>query len=86
LNVIVYDGSSGRPLDNVCVVIGTPDCGPNAPHTAANGRWSADVAASSSATQWTLLYIKTGYVTYNQQITLPGGVSRTYIIYLRRRG
>jgi hypothetical protein len=86
LNVIVYDATTRRPLEDVCIVIGTPDCGPTAPHTAADGRWSADVAASSAATQWQLIYMKTGYATVLQQITLPGGVSRTYIIYLRRRG
>ena len=86
LNVIVYDAQTRRPLEGVCIVIGTPDCGANAPHTAADGRWSADVAASSAATQWQLIYMKTGYATVLQQVTLPGGVSRTYIIYLRRRG
>ena len=86
LNVIVYDAQTRKPLEDVCIVIGTPSCGPNAPHTAADGRWSADVAASSSATQWQLMYMKTGYATVLQQITLPGRVSRTYVIYLRRRG
>jgi len=86
LNVIVYDAQTRKPLEGVCIVIGTPNCGPSAPHTAADGRWSADVAASSNATKWQLSYIKTGYTTVLQEITLPGGVSRTYIVYLRRRG
>ena len=86
LNVIVYDAQTRRPLEGVCIVIGTPNCGTTAPHTAADGRWSADVAASSNATKWQLIYSKTGYATVLQEITLPGGVSRTYIVYLRRRG
>jgi hypothetical protein len=85
LNVLVLDYSTGRPLEGVCIVIGTLNCGPNAPHTNADGRWSADVAASSSSTRWDMYFIKTAYLTEHRQITLPGGVSRTYIIYLRRQ-
>ncbi|TMB63933.1 MAG: hypothetical protein E6J49_00400 [Chloroflexi bacterium] len=84
LNVIVYDNTTGRPLPDVCVVIGTANCGPTAPHTDASGRWSADVAASSNSTLWDLYFIKTGYQRQFRQITLPGGVSRTYIIFMRR--
>ena len=84
LNVIVYDVTTGRPLADVCVVIGTLSCDPSAPHTDVNGRWSADVAASSASTRWDLNFIKTGYRNQPRQITLPGGVSRTYVIYLQR--
>lgn len=84
LNVIVYDNTTGRPLEDVCVVIGTTNCGPTAPHTDASGRWSADVAASSNSTLWDMNFIKAGYRPQPRQITLPGGVSRTYIIFLRR--
>ncbi|HYK99504.1 MAG TPA: hypothetical protein VEU77_14040 [Candidatus Acidoferrales bacterium] len=84
LNVIVYDVNTGRPLNDVCVVIGTLSCDPSAPHTDVNGRWSADVAASSASTRWDLNFIKAGYRNQPRQITLPGGVSRTYVIYLQR--
>lgn len=84
LNVIVYDASTGRPLPDVCIIIGTLNCGPTAPHTDQNGRWSADVAASSAKTLWDLYFIKPGYLTQYRQITLPGGATRTYAIYLRR--
>ena len=80
----MYDNTTGRPLPDVCVVIGTANCGPTAPHTDASGRWSADVAASSNSTLWDLYFIKTGYQRQFRQITLPGGVSRTYIIFMRR--
>lgn len=86
LNVIVYDAQTLRPLPDVCVVIGTLDCGTAAPHTDANGRWSADVAATPATTLWDLSFIKARYATQRRQITLPGGVSRTYVIYLRRQG
>ena len=82
LNVIVYDSTTSKPLEGVCVVIGTIDCGPDAPHTNALGRWSADVAASSASTKWDLMFLKVGYLVQTRQITLPGGVSRTYIIFL----
>ncbi|HEY6959801.1 MAG TPA: hypothetical protein VI814_13335 [Candidatus Limnocylindria bacterium] len=84
LNVVVYDASTGRPLPDVCIIIGTLNCGPTQPHTDRNGRWSADVAATNNSTLWDLYFIKSGYVTQFRQITLPGGVSRTYAIYLRR--
>lgn len=84
LNVIVYDWNTQRKLAGVCIIIGTLDCGPTAPHTDANGFWSADVAATNNATLWDLYFIKAGYQTQFRQITLPGGVSRTYAIYLRR--
>ena len=84
LNVIVYDATNGRPLPGVCIIIGTLNCGPTAPHTDQNGRWSADVAASSNSTLWDLYFIKQGYSTQFRQITLPGGQTRTYAIYLRR--
>jgi hypothetical protein len=84
LNVIVYDNTTGRPLEGVCIVIGTANCGASAPHTDVNGRWSADVAASSASTLWDLYFIRTGYQRQFRQVTLPGGVSRTYIIFLRR--
>src|SRR5438477_8497659 len=82
LNVIVYDSTTSKPLEGVCVVIGTIDCGPDAPHTNALGRWSADVAASSASTKWDLMFLKVGYLVQTRQITLPGGVSRTYVIFL----
>jgi len=31
-----------------------------------------------------MYFTKAGYATQHTQITLPGGVSRTYTIYLRR--
>jgi len=83
LNIIVYDFQTLRPLAGACVVIGTILCGPNS-FTDANGRWSADVAASSASTRWDMYFTKAGYATQHTQITLPGGVSRTYTIYLRR--
>lgn len=85
LNVYVFDATSVKPLEGVCVVIGTLNCGPNAPHTDATGRWSADVAASDASTKWTMAFVKSGYVTQQVNITLPGGTSRTYFIYLRRQ-
>lgn len=84
LNVIVYDATTGRPLPDVCIIIGTLNCGPSAPHTDQSGRWSADVAASSNSTLWDLYFIKQGFNTQFRQITLPGGQTRTYAIYLRR--
>ncbi len=84
LNVIVYDWTTLRPLADVCVVIGTLSCGPDAPHTDLRGRWSADVAATPATTQWDMLFIKAGFITQSRRISLPGGVSRTYAIYLRR--
>ena len=84
LNVIVYDATSGRPLPGVCIIIGTLSCGPSQPHTDENGRWSADVAASSAKTLWDLYFFKTGYLTQFRQITLPGGATRTYAIFLKR--
>lgn len=84
LNFVVRDLSSGRTLADVCIVAGAPNCGPNAPHTDASGRASVDVAASSASTRWDIIFIKSGYVTQSKSVTLPGGVSRTYVIYLVR--
>jgi hypothetical protein len=84
LNIIVLDATTGRPVPGVCVVIGTTNCGPSAPHTDRNGRWSADVAASSASTLWDMYFIKDGYITQFRKITLPGGRTAYYTIRLQR--
>jgi hypothetical protein len=80
----VLDASTGRPLADTCVVIGTATCDPTKPHTDANGRWSADIPVFSSATLWDMHFIKLGYTSQVQRITLTAGGIVTRQILLRR--
>jgi hypothetical protein len=82
--IIVVDAQTRRPIADVCVVVGTSNCLPGQPHTDANGRWAADVAASSAVSYWDVSLIKPGYVSQSRRLSLPGGRSTTFQIALRR--
>ena len=85
LVIIVLDANTRRPIPDVCVVIGTANCQPGQPHTDANGRWAADVAASSFVTYWDVSLIKSGYTTLTRRLSLRAGSgSTTYSLSLRR--
>ncbi len=84
LVIIVVDAQTRRPIADVCVVVGTSNCLPGQPHTDANGRWAADVAASAAVSYWDVSLIKPGYVTQSRRLALPGGRSTTFQISLRR--
>lgn len=83
-NIVVFDASTGRPLNGVCVVVGTASCVPGAPHTDASGRWSADIPVTAATTDWDMSFIKTGYVTLKRKLQLVAGGTVTYQIFLRR--
>lgn len=86
LVIIVLDAQTRRPVPDVCVVIGTANCQPGQPHTDANGRWAADVAASTAITYWDVSLIKTGYTTLSRRLSLRAGSgSTTYSLSIRRR-
>jgi len=83
--IIVTDAQTRRPISDVCVVVGTANCLPGQPHTDANGRWSADVAATALVTYWDVSLIRQGYVTVSRRLSLRAGSgSTTYSISMRR--
>ena len=85
LVIIVTDAQTRRPIPDACVVVGTASCLPGQPHTDANGRWAADVAASSSVTYWDVSVIKTGYGSISRRLSLRAGSgSTTYALTMRR--
>jgi len=85
--IIVLDTQTRRPVPDVCVVIGTASCQPGQPHTDVNGRWAADVAASSSVTYWDVSLIKSGYAPLSRRLSLRAGSgSTTYSLSIRRIG
>lgn len=83
--ILVYDSSSGRPLADVCVIVGTINCGAPWTLTDANGRWSADVPVTSSTTSWDVSFVKTGYATLRRTLRLAAGRTSPYQVFLRRR-
>jgi hypothetical protein len=83
-SIIVLDGSTGRPIPGACVVIGTQNCLPSAPHTDINGQWSVDIPATTQTTLWDLYFSKAGYVFERRQLGLAAGRTVTFTILLRR--
>lgn len=83
-SVIVLDASNGRPLPDVCVVLGTSSCDPGTPHTDLNGRWSADVPVTAGSTNWDMSFMRAGYRTQKRLLTLAAGRTVTFQILLRR--
>jgi len=83
--IIVYDAVNGRPIPGACVVIGTPNCDPSAPHTDINGRWAVDIPATSATTYWDLHFSKPGYVFETRQLGLAAGRTVTFTIFMRRQ-
>lgn len=83
--ILVYDSSSGRPLADVCVIVGTISCGAPWTLTDANGRWSADVPVTSATTSWDVSFVKTGYATLRRTLQLAAGRTSPYQVFLRRR-
>lgn len=83
-NIVVYDASTGRPLEGVCVIIGSLSCSGPGSLTDTSGRWSTDFPATSATTTWDASFVKTGYVTLRRTLQLAAGRTVTYQIFLRR--
>jgi uncharacterized membrane protein YgcG len=82
-NVVVLDASTGRPIPDACVVVGTASCAVGQPHTDASGRWTADVPVTNASTPWDMQFIKTGYFAQSRSITLSARQTVTFQIRLR---
>jgi hypothetical protein len=79
----VLDSRTFQPIPGVCIVLGA-SCGPNSPRTDTGGRWSADVPVTSTTTYWDVYFVKDGYVTRYDRLSLPPGTTRSFTILLRR--
>ncbi|GAC1698866.1 MAG: hypothetical protein NVS9B6_09650 [Candidatus Limnocylindrales bacterium] len=66
----VTDAATGKPLEDVCVIIGPPfGCQDNFPHTDDKGFWLADLPVAGGLS-WTFNFSKDGY-----ELTIKKGVS-----------
>jgi hypothetical protein len=83
-SILVLDAFNNRPIPGACVVIGTQNCLPSAPHTDVNGLWSVDIPATTQTTLWDLYFSKPGYVFDRRQLGLAAGRTVTFTILLRR--
>jgi hypothetical protein len=54
----IFDAATGAPLPAVCVIIGSLDCGPDKPHSDADGYWEATVTLQP---YWDFGWQKVGY-------------------------
>ena len=67
---IVTDATTGKPVEDVCVIIGPPfGCQDNFPHTDEKGFWLADLPVAGGLS-WTFNFSKEGY-----ELTIKKGVS-----------
>ena len=58
----VTDASTGKPLEDVCVIIGPPvDCQENFVHSDEKGLWLVDLPVGGGGLSWTFSFSKTGY-------------------------
>jgi len=81
----IVDSRTGVPLANVCVVLGTRECGPNDYHTNTLGYYWLDLTGRV-ATNWSFGFRLDGYVTVNVNKTYRTGQGTVVtIIDLRAR-
>jgi hypothetical protein len=69
MTVAVVDDTSGRPLEDVCVIYGTLACGPEEPKTNSIGLWALDVPVTSNPIPWDLRFEFPGYRARSERIT-----------------
>jgi hypothetical protein len=72
----------GKPIENVCVVIGPVGCQPYSPHTDERGNYSFDVAASPLLTNYDFYFEMPGYRTVWLRMVPTG--STTFNAVLKR--
>ncbi len=83
-NILVVDAFTGLPLPDVCLIVGSGECGPTKPHTDANGHWSIDVPLTTPTLNWDVTFIRAQYTTEYRRYLLRQGQSVTYVMRLRR--
>ena len=58
----VTDATTGKPLEDVCVIIGPPvDCQENFVHSDEKGLWLVDLPVGGGGLSWTFSFSKPGY-------------------------
>ncbi len=83
LMIIVQDSLSGAVVPDVCLVVGSIDCGPTKPHTDGAGRWWVDVPLSQATTNFDVRFIHPGYTTDFRRFVLLKGQTVTYVVRLQ---
>jgi len=83
LTIVVQDALSGVVVPNVCLVVGSGDCGATKPHTDGAGRWWVDVPLSQPTTNFDVTFISPQYVKDFRRFVLLKGQMVTYVVRLQ---
>jgi hypothetical protein len=83
----VTDSFTAKPLANVCVIYGTPDCGPNRAHTNSLGLWWIDLPGDALAKTWDFGFTLDAYAAQRIQVQyVPGVLSPPHEVRMQWQG